>query len=144
MRDSRKSHTLRSVLNHLRKSAANTEFAYDVWICNSRIEHTLLWQFAVEVLQSEPSAPYKAPPSAATKVVWSGEETLEEKTAKEIYPFVCDILWSLAVRGVLRPGIRAFDASTLKEGFGYSLTLKGRKWITKYTDSDIADLLAEL
>ena len=141
MNATRKQMTLGFLLNTLKRGGE--PYGYNIWIADSVQEHTLLWHCAVEILKSEPPPPY-TPPTMGGRVFTYGGDTRESQTAKEIFPLALDILWLLARKGILRPGVREVGGQVVQQGQGYSLTLRGRAWIKSYTEDDINALCEEL
>lgn len=139
---SREEITLRFLLKRLKQS--NGAYGYDLWLPNLTSQNTLLWQCAVEILESEPPPPYSRPSSGMGRSMSSDDETQEVKVAGEIYPLAADTLWLLCLRGILRPGVRRHDGQVLDKGKGYSLTVRGREWVKSYSDNDVQELLAAL
>ena len=134
--------TMRFLLEYLKQPI--NAYGYNIWLPNITSNGTLLWQCAIEVLKSEPPPPYTPPTSGMVRHLTQGGETRETKTAGEIYPLAADILWLLCRQGILRPGVRSHDGQALSSGEGYSLTIRGREWISSCSEETIQELLRSL
>lgn len=141
MNEIRKSIIIRLLLDALKRPEG--VYGYNIWLPNIIGEHTLLWNWAVEILKSEPP-PYTQPTSGRMHIMTFGGETHESRMAEEIYPLAADILWLFCLRGILRPGVRQVKGQVVSGGEGYSLTLKGATWLENYSEEEVQDLLAAL
>src|SRR5579871_6528556 len=56
--------------------------------------------------------------------------------SRELSPAFFEAAWELCRRGLLRPGVPHFGAQGEPSGAGYSLTKKGREWLSSLSSSN--------
>ncbi|MGO9173943.1 MAG: hypothetical protein ACLP7P_18545 [Rhodomicrobium sp.] len=74
-------------------------------------------------------------PNVSMDWVFRHGQRRDEGQARQLSPIFYEALWELCRRGILRPGVRESQGQGVDDGGGYSVTIKGKEWLSNLDDT---------